>query len=160
MASVSYIRYSAAPPLSLLVALFLCFPSLIFAADFSLGGYFDAGSRTQAEDFEEEDDDSEYRYRNYHLKFEHRLSSRARYRIGSFYYDKDYRSGDLDDTASKIVTAQGSYDVRREKGEELVIAITSRYKEKRYTDSPESEYDQVVLSSKAAYNLQTYTHFM
>lgn len=40
------------------------------AEDFVFSGYSEAGRRSQAEDFVEEDTDEDYSYQNYHLKFE------------------------------------------------------------------------------------------
>ena len=148
------IRYPAIKSLYLFVILLIFIPSFPFAADFSVGGFFDTGKRTQAEDYEEEDDDSEYTYRHYYFSVEDRLSARANYKFGSNYYDKDYSLSDSNDNISRISTVNGSYVIRKEKEEKLKLDIGFRHKEKRYSELPDSEYDQVVLSPKFTYSVK------
>src|SRR3989338_8281420 len=62
------------------------------AEDFVFSGYSEAGRRSQAEDFAEEDTDEDYGYQNYHLKFEQRASERLSYDVSSFVYRKDYKA--------------------------------------------------------------------
>lgn len=154
MISDASIRYPALKSLYLIVILLICIPSFTFADDFRVGGFFDTGKRTQAEDYEEEDDDSEYTYRHYHFRFEHRLSARANYGVSSNYYDKDYSLSDSNDNISRILAVKGSYDIRKEKEEKLKLDIGFRHKEKRYSESPDSEYDQVILSPKFTYSVK------
>ncbi|MBU4346063.1 MAG: hypothetical protein KKH29_01885 [Candidatus Omnitrophica bacterium] len=52
----------------------LILPSLARADDFVLSGYTEAGKKSTAEDYEEEDTDNDYTYRNYHLKFGQKVS--------------------------------------------------------------------------------------
>jgi hypothetical protein len=123
-------------------------PSLSPGADFTLSGYIDAGERTEGDDYTEEDDDREYRFLRYHLGFEHRMSGRARYRIGSYLNDKDYTTKDSLDNTSRIISAMGSYALRGGEGGNLKVDISLRYREKRYRDSPSDEYDQLIFSPK------------
>jgi len=127
-------------------------PSLSLADDYSLSGYFEAGKRSQAEDFEEEDEDREYIYQNYHLSLNHKLSDRLSYKIGSFIYDRDYKSSDSLDNISKIFKAKGSYYLNKQKKGSLKIDIKLKYKEKRYRDTPSREYDQIMFSPKFTYD--------
>lgn len=128
------------------------FPSLSFADNFTLKGYFEAGKKTQAEDFEEEDDDREYIYQNYHLRLSHRLSRRSSYELGSFIYDKDYTSGDSLDNISKIFHAKGSHYLNKRKEDSLKLDIKLKYKEKRFRNTPDSEYNQIMFSPKLSYD--------
>lgn len=123
-----------------------------FLTGLSLSGYFETGERSQAEDFEEEEDDREYSYQKYHLKLEHKLSGRFNYRLGSFIYDKDYKSTDSLDNTSRIFKAGGSYYLFKQKQKSLKLDIELKYKEKRYEDSPSDEYDQVMLLPALSYN--------
>jgi len=148
------IRYPAIKSLYLFVILLIIIPSFSFAADFRVGGFFDTGKRTQAEDYEEEDDDSEYTYRKYNLSFEHRLSARVNYKVASNYYDKDYIQSDSNDNLSRISTVNGSYYIRKENEEKLKLDIGFRHKEKRYNESSDSEYDQNVLTPKVTYSVK------
>jgi hypothetical protein len=129
----------------------LFFLSLSFADDFTLTGYFEAGKKTQAEDFEEEDDDREYIYQNYHVKLRHRVSIRSRYELGSFIYNKDYKSRDSLDNISKIFFARGSHYLNKHKEESLKLDIKLRYKEKRFRNTPSSEYNQIMFLPKLTY---------
>jgi len=61
----------------------LLLPSLARADDFVLSGYAEVGERSTAEDYEEEDTDEDYTYRNYHLKLEEKVSDRLSYNISS-----------------------------------------------------------------------------
>ncbi len=128
------------------------FPSLSFADNFTLKGYFEAGKKTQAEDFEEEDDDREYIYQNYHVRLSHRLSRRSSYELGSFIYDKDYTSRDSLDNISKIFHAKGSHYLNKRKEDSLKLDIKLKYKEKRFRNTPDSEYNQIMFSPKLSYD--------
>lgn len=138
--------------LSLLIICLLIFPSLSLANNLTLSGYSEAGKRSQAEDFEEEDDDGEYTFRNYHLRFEHRLYSRFAYSLGSFIYDKDYKTRDALDNISRIFDFKGSYYLKMRKKSSLGLDIKLRYKEKRYRNTPSSEYNQVVFYARLTYD--------
>src|SRR4030065_936830 len=80
----------------------LVLPSFAHAHDFTLSGYTEAGKRSTAEDYEEEDTDDDYTYRNYHLKFGQEISDRLSYDISSFFYDKDSQSKDSLDNISRL----------------------------------------------------------
>ncbi len=82
------------------------------------------------------------------------MSARANYKLGSYFYDKDYSASDSTDNVSRILTANGSYYIRKDKERALKLDVSLKYKEKRYTDSPDSEYDQGVLSPKITYNVK------
>ncbi len=133
------------------VTCILFFPFLSFADDFALTGYFEAGKKTQAEDFEEEDDDREYIYQNYHVRLSHRVSVRSRYELGSFIYNKDYKSRDSLDNISKIFFARGSHYLNKQKEESLKLDIKLRYKEKRFRNTPSSEFNQIMFVPKLSY---------
>ena len=59
---------------------------MAIADDFILSGYTEIGERSTAEDYEEEDEDNDYTYQNYHLKLQHEVSEFLSYDIGSFIY--------------------------------------------------------------------------
>ncbi len=141
---------------ALLVICSLLFPSLSLAMDFTLSGYFEAGKRSQAEDYEEEDEDREYTYQNYHLTLKHKLSDRLSYKLGSFIYNKDYKSMDSLDNISKIFNANGSYYLKKQKEKSLRLDVRLKYKEKRYRNTPSSEYNQIMFSPKLTYDKKDY----
>ena len=146
---------------------------------FTLSGYTEVGERSTAEDYEEEDTDDDYTYRNYHLKFEQKISDRLTpletpkpsdnktrslaglsYDISSFVYDKDYSSRDSLDNISILFKTNWSYYLRKlkpednglasdsqsRKEESLKLDVRLNYKEKRYNNTPKSEYDQIRLA--------------
>lgn len=121
----------------------LSLPSLGLADDFTLSGYAEIGKRSTAEDYEEEDTDDDYTYRNYHLKFKQKVSSRLNYDISSFFYNKDYKSRDSLDNISRIFKNGFSYYIRKLKEKSLKLDFRLKYKEKRYDNTPRNEYDQI-----------------
>ncbi len=121
----------------------LILPSLAIADDFTLSGYAEVGKKSTAEDYDEEDTDDDYTYQNYHLKFEQEVCPRLSYDISSFIYDKDYKSKDSLDSISRIFKTNWSYYIRDLKEESLKLNFKLKYKEKRYDNTPGSEYDQI-----------------
>ncbi|MFH1772114.1 MAG: hypothetical protein ABH872_04785 [Candidatus Omnitrophota bacterium] len=111
--------------------------------DFVLSGYAETGKKSTAEDYQEEDTDDDYIYRNYHLKFGQKVSDRLSYDISSFIYDKDYNTKDSLDNISRIFKTNWSYYIRKLKEESLELDVRLNYKEKRYDNTPGSEYDQI-----------------
>ncbi len=111
--------------------------------DIILSGYTEVGKRSTAEDYEEEDTDDDYRYQNYHLKLEQEVSDRLSYNLSSFIYKKDYKSRDSLDNISRLFKTNWSYYLRKLKEETLELDFKLRYKEKRYKNTPGSEYDQI-----------------
>lgn len=142
--------------LLLLLASLIFLPSLSSADNSTLSGYFEAGRKSQSEDFEEEEEDREYTYHNYHLRFRNEASDRATHELSSFIYDKDYRSEDRLDNVSKILNTGGSYYINKIKNEYLRLDIKLKYREKRYRESPSSEYDQIMFSPGLIYNRKDY----
>jgi len=122
---------------------FLVLPSLARADDFVLSGYTEVGKRSTSEDYEEEDTDDDYAYQNYHLKLEQEVSDRLSYDISSFIYKKDYKSRDSLDNISRLFKTNWSYYLRKLKEETLELGFKLKYKEKRYKNTPSSEYDQI-----------------
>lgn len=129
----------------------LILPSVAIADDFVLTGYTEVGKRSTAEDYGEEDEDDDYTYQNYHLKLKHEVNDRLSYDIGSFIYDKDYKSKDSLDNISKIFNTKWSYYLRNLKEKFLRLDLNLKYKEKRYNNTPASEYDQIAVSPKLTF---------
>ena len=131
---------------------FLLLPPLSYADNFVISGFFETGMRSQEEDFEEEQDDSEYTFQKYHINLLHNISDCFNYELGYFKFYKDYRSKDSLDNAYRLLQARGEYYLNRQKQEFLKLNITLRYKEKRYDDSPSGEYDQSAFSPELTYS--------
>jgi len=125
---------------------FLFLPFLVWADNFTFSGYTEIGTRSTAEDYEEEDTDDDYSYQNYHLKFEQEVYSRLNYDISSFVYKKDYKSKDSLDNIFRLFKMSGSYYLRKFKEESLKLDVRLNYKEKRYKNTPGSEYDQLSVA--------------
>ena len=117
--------------------------TLAKADDFTLSGYAEAGERSTAEDYEEEDTDDDYTYRNYNLKLGQKISDRLSYDISSFVYDKDYKTADSLDNTSRIFKTDWSYYFKKLKEESLELDFKVKYREKRYKNSPGNEYDEL-----------------
>ena len=130
----------------------LVLPSFARADDFTLSGYTEAGKRSTAEDYEEEDTDDDYTYRNYHLKFGQEISDRLSYDISSFIYDKDYKSKDSLDNISRLFKTNWSYYIRKLSEESLKLDFKLKYKEKRYDNTPGSEYDQISVAPSLTFS--------
>ncbi len=127
----------------------LALPSLAWAdlsPDFVLSGYTEIGRRSTAEDYEEEDTDDDYTYRNFHLKFKQEVSDRLSYDISSFIYDKDYKSKDYLDNISRLFKTNWSYYLKKLKPDSLKLDFRLEYKEKRYDNAPIREYDQIRIA--------------
>jgi len=121
----------------------LILPSLARADDFVLSGYTEIGKRSTAEDYEEEGTDDDYAYQNYHLKLEQEVSDRLSYDLSSFIYKKDYKPRDSLDNISRLFKTNWSYYLRKLKEDSLKLDFKLKYKEKRYKNTPSSEYDQI-----------------
>lgn len=130
----------------------LVLPSFARADDFTLSGYTEVGKRSTAEDYEEEDTDDDYTYRNYHLKFGQEISDRLSYDISSFIYDKDYKSKDSLDNISRLFKTNWSYYIRKLSEESLKLDFKLKYKEKRYDNTPRSEYDQISVAPSLTFS--------
>lgn len=116
------------------------------AKDYELSGYTETGKRSNAEDYEEEDSDDDYTYHNYHLRFRHDVSETLKYNIGSFIYDKDYKYSDSADNISKIFRAGMTSYLSRDENDSLRFNLGFDYKTKRYDSTPNSEFNQVIVS--------------
>ncbi len=126
----------------LIIGVFLVFSSLAEASDFAFSGYTELGKRSTADDYDEEDTDDEYNYQNYHLKLKQDISDELTYDISSFIYDKNYKSQDSLDSLTRIFKTNWSYYFKKES---LKTDFKLQYKEKRYKNTPTSEYDQIRL---------------
>lgn len=151
--------------LFLVFSLFLISLSLAQADDFTLSGYTEIGKRSTADDYEEEDTDDEYNYQNYHLRLKQDISDRLSYNISSFIYDKNYKSQDSLDNLARIFKINWSYtpprlrrgDSQSRKTEESVkIDLKLQYKEKRYKNTPTSEYDQIRFEPQIRFKEELY----
>ncbi len=113
-----------------------------------LTGYTEVGERSTAENYQEEDTDDDYTYHNYHLKFEQEISDRTSYDISSFIYNKDYKSKDSLDNISRVFKTNWDYNIKKDS---LKLDFALKYKEKRYNNTPSSEYDQRTASPKITF---------
>lgn len=105
-----------------------------------------AGERSQAEDFEEEQDDRQYSFRHYHGALTHAPSDRVQYRIGIYLFRKDYTADDGSDSRTRLLDAKGRYRLSRNGPGFSRIDVKLKYKEKRFTDNPSGDYEQIFFS--------------
>jgi len=113
------------------------------AEDFVFSGYSEVGRSSQAEDFAEEDTDEGYSYQNYHLKLKRGASDGLSYDVASFVYRKDYKDRDSLDNISRIFKAGLAYDLKRIEEELVRFDFKLKSRQKRYKNSPTSEYDEI-----------------
>jgi hypothetical protein len=121
------------------------------AEELILTGFFEAGKRSQAEDFEEEEDDSDYTFRNYHLRLKHTVSDIFKYEFGTYIYDKNYQERDDLDNYSRLFHTRGTYFFNKQKQRFSRLDVKLKYKVKRYDDTPSSEYNQIAFSPKITF---------
>jgi hypothetical protein len=135
----------------LCVTFFFISPCVSLAYNSAFSGYVEAGKKTQAEDFEEEEDDSEYTYQRYHVRLKHTFSERFSSVLSSFIYNKDYTLEDSLDNSAHIFETAGDYELHEQAGGFSKINIKLRYKEKRYRNTPSNEYNQMMFAPKLTY---------
>jgi hypothetical protein len=138
--------------LFILIAGGLLFPHLSFAGDTILSGHVETGMRSQAEDFDEEEDDHEYTYSSYRISLKQQATDRFRYEIGTLLNIKNYETEDPLDNISANTHARGTYYLDQRKKETSRLDFTLRHKVKRYDNSPSSEYDQIIFSPGIQYD--------
>jgi hypothetical protein len=137
--------------LTILLLGFLLLPFPCHAENLTFISFFEAGKRSQAEDFQEEEDDSDYTFRNYHLRLRHTVSDIFNYEFGTYIYDKNYSERDDLDNYSRLFHARGIYYFKKQKQRFSKLDVKLKYKVKRYDETPSSEYDQIAFSPKITY---------
>lgn len=128
------------------IIIFLIFCPFILAEDFIFSGYSEVGEGSTSEDYEEEDNDDDYKYEKYNLKLEQKVSDLLKYNVSSSFYDKDYKDNDPLDNIARILKVGFSYYLKKEKEESTKLDIRFKYKEKRFDNKAINEYDQIMLS--------------
>ncbi|MDP2922732.1 MAG: hypothetical protein Q8O30_03300 [Candidatus Omnitrophota bacterium] len=118
----------------------------IASSSLLLTGYAEAGKRSTSEDYEEEGTDDDYSYYDYHLKLGQKISDRISYDIGSFIYDKHYNTKDSLDNISRTFKTNWSYYLMPPQERLLELGFKLNYKEKRYENSPGSEYNRITAA--------------
>ncbi len=129
-----------------LLVLCLLYLSVHAGVGSQLSGYFETGKRTTTEDYEEEDTDDEYTYRNYHLKYINENQKNLKYELSTFQKVRDYKEIDALDNWSAVYKGKCVYDFKEGKAETLQSGIELKHKTKRFDDSPINEYDQVKVA--------------
>lgn len=124
--------------------LFLSF-NLASAAQISIDTYGEVGKKSTAEDYLEEDEDTEYSYHRAHIGLYHKISDIHRYEISASHYDTDYQSKDNLDHQAQIYKVKWTLIPNRTQYFNFKTDIKFKYKQKRFDFSPRSEYDQTKL---------------
>ncbi|MBI4395770.1 MAG: hypothetical protein HY548_01650 [Elusimicrobia bacterium] len=106
----------------------------------------DAGRRSAAEDFEEEDFDSQYVYRNTRLKVQRNETPRARYGFSTFRGEKDYKTENVYNNQINHTQANLSLDTRPGKREASRWGMDLDYQTKRYDRSTPGDYNRVAAA--------------
>lgn len=122
------------------------------AADSEIKLYVESGKRSTTEDFEDVAQADDYRYQKYYFKFKQELNDRLRYDFTTQVYDKDYEDReDLDNITRTIKNNWVNY-LKKDKAQSLKFDVKLQYKEKRYNNTPTSEYDETQAQAGITYN--------
>lgn len=123
-------------------------PSSAWSRNRELLGSFEFGKRSAAEDFEEENDDAEYRYYNSRLKFRHHPKPNIRYDLGTSHTKKNYRAANALDNDSRIFNGGFSLQPADSGKYFSGLSLKAKYKEKRFDISPKNEFNQTRVTAK------------
>jgi hypothetical protein len=123
------------------------------SSDFVLSGFVEAGSWFTTQDYEE-DLDEDFSYQYYHLKFEEKLSTKSKYSLSSFLYNKNYDSLDSLDNLSRTLNLLWSYDAGKSGAKTFGLDLALGYRGKRYQDNKASDYDKVYILPSAVFVLK------
>lgn len=130
-----------------LMPAFVCILPFDFEAAASvLSGYVETGESSTAQDYQEEDNDEDYSYQNYHLRLAQQASPRLGYDLSSFVYNKNYKAADQLDNRARIFKGGMKYDLKKSKEKTLELGIELDYKQKRFFNNPANEYDRIMTS--------------
>ena len=127
----------------IVIILFLIFPAK--AKDnfiFSTSTYI--GERTTSQDYEEEDTDYSYRYNGYNFNIKYKKPN-LNYFLGSSINKKDYKTKDYLDNISRLLKTELLYYLKKDKINYTELNTELNYKEKRYKNSPNYEYNRITL---------------
>jgi hypothetical protein len=116
-----------------------------FSEEFLLSGYTEAGIKSTSDDFDDEDVANDYEYVKYGLRLKLETDNHATYDIGSYLYKKNYITEDALDNISKIIKGRASYSIGDLGKKSLLSGISLKYREKRYDNSPQDEYNQFAV---------------
>ncbi len=116
-------------------------------------GYIETGARSS-----DSGDGSaiidDYVYHGYHLGLNQKVNPVFEYRISGFYYDKKYQDfGDLNNT-SKALNSSVTYLLKDTKTDSLKLDVDLKYRQKRYENSPDAEYNQLRLAPEIKYEVK------
>ncbi|MFH1287367.1 MAG: ribosome small subunit-dependent GTPase A [bacterium] len=145
--ALKHMKKQLLPVIGILINIFFI---LIILSPFikagEISGYVETGKRSAADDYEEADNDADYTYSNYQVKFKQDLSERFSYDLSLFTYRKDYDNSDDMDNKSRIFKQNWFYYIVKQKEKSLQFDVKIRYKKKDYYDSMEKEFSQFAIS--------------
>ncbi|OGR97181.1 MAG: hypothetical protein A2902_03600 [Elusimicrobia bacterium RIFCSPLOWO2_01_FULL_64_13] len=125
--------------------------SPVRAASYELGGFYEAGKRSTADDYSEEDDDDLYSYDTSHLKIGYEPFDLHDFGFSSFVTRKNYDLKNELDNVSRLYSGHWTGFLKKEKDTSLRARFRARYRQKRFGDNPAGEYDQAAGSAGLDY---------
>ena len=134
-----------------LLVLVLLLPAFVYAGDSEVKTYMETGKRSTDEDFEEATVGEDYKYQKYYFKFKQQVSDVLRYTFISQVYDKDYNEREDLDNQTRTLQNNWTKYLKDNKEETLKLDVKLKYKQKRYSSSPISQYDQTQVSTGLTY---------
>ena len=103
--------------------------------------FIETGSKSTADIFEEEDDDSDFSYDKYYSKIDYK-EDRLRCLLSYLSSDKDYSNKDTLDNRTDTIHTDLSYLFKKTKEDTVKLNIDLKYRERRYANSQTNNYDQ------------------
>ncbi|MCM8812872.1 MAG: hypothetical protein NC924_02920 [Candidatus Omnitrophica bacterium] len=137
------------------VCVFVCAAALLAprAGAAVVGGYVESGARSTAEDYEDAGADDDYTYRKYHLRYGSKdtawftsgMGLKVGFDLATLIQEKDYQTKDSLDNRSRSVKAKWLLGIVDDEGS-IELSLPLAYKEKRYSNSPQHEYDRLTVA--------------
>jgi hypothetical protein len=135
----------------IIIFLFVFLSSInICAKDYFLIGYIDAGKQYSFEDYKDLLLDDEYKYTNYNLKFEQKISPSFNYYVSSLFYSRNYISKNIYDNKGSVITTSLSFD----KNKFYKMAFDVKYKEKSVVNNSKNNYKQIKLDTRISRDVE------
>ncbi|MBI2447905.1 MAG: hypothetical protein HYV48_05200 [Candidatus Omnitrophica bacterium] len=103
--------------------------------------FIETGSKSTADIFDEEDDDSDFSYDKYYSKIDYK-DERLRCLLSYLSSDKDYINKDTLDNRTDTIHTDWSYLFKETKEDTVKLNIDLKYRERRYANSKTNNYDQ------------------
>lgn len=117
-------------------------PHSIFAQNNQIDASFETGRQSAADNFEEEDFQTQYTYHNERLKAKLNEGGRAQFEATTHHSEKDYKTANTLSNRMDQNQAGFAYDFNPAKDISTVLGADFGYKTKRYENQPTESYNR------------------